>query len=283
MPDERSPLVEINAMALYAIGYRIGRFEALLLTDTRNPEQTGINEWTDFMLGVKWFINNPIVPAGLERSMEAARDVEKIGEQHMGWLSRAQPIPVTPTNVNDFVARINQRLQMAIDTFRSVLLADIDHSNIYFVPQRLAYDTNTLLEEASRLFGRNRTRADELAGPDIAECGRCFAFGLWSATAFHILRACELVIADYCEACQLKIDRNKYSWADYINALGTVRELPRKIKGRLDRLREYDRNKIMHPGHELLGEHDVSTLLAFVVAVMTEMIEDADKRRERSG
>jgi hypothetical protein len=116
------------------------------------------------------------------------------------------------------------------------------------------------------------------ANVELDSAGRCLAFGLFTASGFHICRAVESVMEDYYgvligEAKQL------HSWNEYIKRLQAaidagIEPMPDRTTVRyLDNLRQSSRNPIMHP-RVVLEEADAIGLFDLCRGVILRMAKE---------
>ena len=275
MSDEDQPLVRVNAIGLFLIGMRIGQLESLWI---QNPEYHNVAmAWRDLLAGLDLFIKQPYVPEGLGRCMKSAKALQawcaSLDRQFREYV-KAQGFGPVPN-------QIAHGLVMRLDTFRTDLAGDTEELNLFLVPQRLAYDTRTLLVVGARIFGRRQAQIEEFAGPDVAEAYRAYALGAWTSAGFHILRACELVLEQLCTACGQTVPKDKGDWATLITLLGhkSVGTLPGGLKGRLTKLKDSHRNEIMHP-RRFLDQTAVEELFDVAKVSLNEMLDEIARRRK---
>jgi hypothetical protein len=154
---------------------------------------------------------------------------------------------------------------LAAEKFEHVLAEELRAASSYMAPDIGIFKTSALVEEADKNipddlldFVQNPPRTD------YRNAGKCLAFGLPTASGFHVLRAVEGVLNDYVPLF-IKTDVDKLkTWGDYIDLLnktdGKAGPKPDKKTLRdLDQLRGLDRNPIMHP-REVLDETQARVL-----------------------
>ena len=142
-------------------------------------------------------------------------------------------------------------------------------------------DISTLLRDGhSRIHESIRMFVPAEAQGELKEAGRCLALESYTASGFHTLRTLEIVMDGYLKVASGK-DREYRSWYDYIKALSRLSR-PRvnvvhrpspKVVAMLDRMRELDRNPLMHP-RDSLDEMGADTLFSIGLATITEMAKD---------
>jgi hypothetical protein len=189
---------------------------------------------------VQLFLHGDFIPLDganeveLRAAADQLRSSLEVLVNHCAFKERDAPVS---QKVKDAVA-------FSMGNFKSRLELDAGRLSLYFVPQRLAYDTRTLLDDAVRAFIAPAILPDE-AKADIMEAGRCLAFQLPTAVAFHMLRATEGVIRLYLWLLGGVIPEEP-NWQKYIDAVGATGKAPRHTVARLHRLRDLERNQLMH-------------------------------------
>jgi hypothetical protein len=269
---------QVSAFPLYRLGFLVGRAVAnfpIVGDSERHEDQFGMSlGLLNVIPELRSLATNPFVP--LPNLKSEAGELADL-------FSKLAILAIQSDDMSDHAQRktnVQSAILEKVEEFRVLLSKELAKLDLFFVPQRLAYSTDTLLRDAARLFGSFKDDLVAIAGRDIEEAATCFVFAQHTAAAFHMLRACELVLVEYCGACKLTIPDP--SWGAYCRALGTVRDLPPRMKGRLDRLREYDRNTLFHPGR-FLDEDEADDLFDYVRASMKDMMRDINKRRAGKG
>lgn len=166
-----------------------------------------------------------------------------------------------------------------IDAFKSVFAAECADVDVYSVGQISIYKTSALVSDGAGIIPPD-------IQPDMPvetliefnSAGRCLAFDLPTACGFHALRGLELVMDDY-----LKFFGNTSrmrSWNDYIKALDKLIEKPKadgkpapKVTAMLDRMRELERNPLMHP-RDTLDAVQADMLFKLCAITVIEIAKD---------
>lgn len=136
----------------------------------------------------------------------------------------------------------------AVRDFDTVFAAELQTLDTYFVSQAGIYSTPDLIERAENVFPASTRRLiPPHAAKDVREAGRCLAFDLPTAAAFHILRATEALIREYLTALigSAPAMRSR-NWGRYITVLRR-HSADEKILSALEQIREMHRNPVMHP------------------------------------
>lgn len=139
-------------------------------------------------------------------------------------------------------------IRQGVQKLEAVLANDMPGISSYVVAQKGIYNTEDLIDNATRHLPRSASLPGQ-SKTDIKEAGRCLAFELSTASAFHMWRAVEVVMGAYYEALtgktfkQAKIQRN---WGTYIKALQDA-SAETKVTEFLDHIRKEYRNPNSHP------------------------------------
>jgi HEPN domain-containing protein len=89
-------------------------------------------------------------------------------------------------------------LRSGIDVFEHQFSAELKRMAIYLVPRRGIFDTERLVANADLHIPESvRGILGEFAIKEYREAGRCLAFGVYSASGFHAMRAAEAVLQVY--------------------------------------------------------------------------------------
>lgn len=156
--------------------------------------------------------------------------------------------------LTDFAA--NPELMLAEDRVRSFHAAwgafeqavqvDLSRAPIYFVTTKGIYATDFLINGAEFAFVPEVYEAiSPAARADINQAGRCLAFGTWTASGFHALRATEKVLREYYEVTLNQPGANVMM----ARAIDELRRAGAEAKtlAALDQLRDLHRNPLSHP------------------------------------
>jgi hypothetical protein len=146
----------------------------------------------------------------------------------------------------------------------------------------MGFDVSLLLHEAEQNIHESiRPFLAKEVIEEIKAAGRCFALENYTASGFHTLRGLEVVMGDYYKQASGK-DREFRSWYDYIEAFkeleaeknGIKPKYPSpKVSAMLDRMRQLDRNPLMHP-RDSLDEMSADTLFKLGIVTITELAKD---------
>ena len=158
-------------------------------------------------------------------------------------------------------------------TIRETLYAE-SSGIVAFVISDKRHRVDCLLGNMGELFAPDVFRnMPDIAQSDFSEAGRCIAFGLPTAGAFHILRGTEDVLRTfYC--FHVKRDRVRpLLWAPMVEGLKKRKAPPPEVLlSNLDNLRRSFRNPTQHP-EKTYDIDEVQDLLGLAIDVVNRMVK----------
>jgi hypothetical protein len=156
--------------------------------------------------------------------------------------------------------------------FETVFSAEIQTFATYFASQKGIYSTSDLIERTGKVFPESlRSRLPKECIADISQAGKCIAFEVPTAAAFHIIRATESVIRlYYAYVVKKPLKPQLRNWGAYIKNLNEAGADP-KITGFLDHIRELHRNPVLHP-EEMLTSEDALVLMGAATSAIVQMM-----------
>lgn len=223
------------------------------------------------------------IDLGLSRP--AAVDAQKWAE---GLISQHFTFANTPNSDRqiDWNAKIPwyelQHLRFLIEKFEHVLAEELRAAATYFVPRVGIYDTGMLVSAADAHLPIDESVAiPEFCRSEIRAAGVCMAFGLTTAAGFHLMRAVESMLRDYCAVYGVTIPTNATMGA-CLAELKKPREnstqMNQKTIREIDKIRELDRNPLMHPD-TVLSTFDAQMLFNQVSCAVASMARDVSVLR----
>ncbi len=136
----------------------------------------------------------------------------------------------------------------ARDRFEKEFEREQQNISVFTVLPKGIYNTQALIENPEFKFSEQIRKAlPDQTIEDIRQAGKCLAFEIPTACAFHICRATESLMLRYYEV----LTKHAWSipqkdWGKYINELRRE-NAPEAITTRLDEIRKMDRNAYIHP------------------------------------
>jgi hypothetical protein len=169
-----------------------------------------------------------------------------------------------------------QNIKTKLSEFTTVLANDLPGIPTYYVSPKGIYSTDDLIAHADLHLSEDiRSHTSNEARAEICEAGKCLAYEIHTASAFHMWRAVELVMGEYYVALtghsfeDAKVTRN---WGQYIAAL-TKAKAATRITTFLDHIREEYRNPISHPTETLTGSEAFNLFGAAVSSINQTVME----------
>lgn len=173
------------------------------------------------------------------------------------------------------VWRINA-IEQAARNFETILAAECQVLDTYFVSKKGAYSTADLVEHAHFQIPANvRGSLPQQTKADLDQAGKCIAFDLPTAAAFHLLRGTEAVLREYYDRVvpgTKKAPTKMRNWGVYIKLLKD-HNAENKITSLLDHLRDAYRNPVLHPEENYTDER-AQVLFGVCVSAIVMMSEE---------
>lgn len=165
----------------------------------------------------------------------------------------------------------------ALNNFETALLSEASMADAYYVLEKEPYSTLALVTKGESLFPPSLVKKVPEAVTDMREAGKCLAYEIPTAAAFHIHRATEAVLRRYWSvvaATQAKPKQRNIGV--YLAAMKRLKCGDEKVIAALTQMKDLHRNPIIHPDDSL----DLQEALALagiansVVAAMLKQIPD---------
>lgn len=140
-------------------------------------------------------------------------------------------------------------LSESMTTFHATLQAECAGEMAFFVSEK-RYSVEKLLHDCRELIGGEVfDLLPELAQHDVNEAGRCLAFELPTAAAFHMLRATEEVLRGFYRSWVRRNRLNEpWLWKAMVDDLNRkTTKPPKALLDNLDNIRRSFRNPTNHP------------------------------------
>jgi hypothetical protein len=170
-----------------------------------------------------------------------------------------------------------QAAQLAdvLTSFQKTLYAEAVGSLAYIASVK-RYDVDRLLTDVPSLFAPHVFDVlPDIARLDFAEGGKCIAYELPTAAAFHLMRGTEDVLRSfYCQLVKQKGSRVKpLNWGPMVDSLKKRRKPPPAVlTSDLDTIRIQFRNPTQHPD-KVYDIEEVQDLLGRCIDVVNRMMK----------
>ncbi len=165
-----------------------------------------------------------------------------------------------------------KKLNRIMEDLRKTLFAEAQ-GNIAFIVTDKRLDVKKLLSDIPALMAPGVFESlPDIAKHDFIQGGKCIAFGLPTAAAFHLLRGTESVLKElYC--CYIKRNRSSLMWGPMVDSLRKRKknQLPIPLLDNLDNIRRNFRNPTQHP-EKIYDIQEVQDLFGLCVDVINRMV-----------
>jgi hypothetical protein len=286
IPVGGDSMKQFNQFAWVNLGQALAPLRSLSM----RPNDDYVDYSVILLRALRWLnavLYDSIVP--LDTCKPAARKLEGEVREHQRYLENHQD----PGARDMYVIGSQERMiDVYAGEFLTILNAELEKLSVYQVAKKRIYDTNDLIQHAHKLFSEVVIkRLPEAAKTDIDAAGRCLAFEVPTAAAFHILRASEAVMGLYYSVLTngrtFKADKVMRNWGAYIEAL-RKHGAEKKVTEILDHIRAEYRNPITHPEDTLtldealdLFNAEVSSISQIISQVILKSPPEARETIER--
>ena len=156
------------------------------------------------------------------------------------------------------------------------MAAECQVLDTYHISKKGAYSTADLIDHAHHQVPSSvRDTLPQQTKADLDQAGKCLAFDLPTAAAFHLLRGTEAVLREYYDRVvpgTKKAAAKMRNWGVYIKLL-KEHGAEVKITSLLDHLRDAYRNPVLHPEENYTDER-AQVLFGVCVSAIVMMSEE---------
>ena len=177
-------------------------------------------------------------------------------------------------------------IKHAISSFETILKNDMPEMSTFAVNQIGILRTDDLINNAyKQIASQFRDLLPEKAKDDIVEAGRCLAFRVSTASAFHSCRAVESCIDLYYEAVtgspyQVSANGGNNNWGAKTEALSRA-AADQKVTEFLTHIRKQYRNPVTHPD-VVVEEHEAVDLFVASLSAISMMLGAAKQIQDKN-
>lgn len=176
-------------------------------------------------------------------------------------------------------AELARKVTNVVNKIDATLDAELKMRSAFIVtPKR--YPLEHILKDPTALFASNVFKSlPNICQFDFQQAGKCIAFGLPTAAAFHLMRGVEGVLSYY-YCCLVKHGRVKVlMWSDMVEHLRKRRNAsPKALLDSLDNIRINSRNPTQHP-QARYDMDEAQDLFSISIEVVNRMIKDLSSRK----
>lgn len=240
---------KIDLYSIYVIGYELHAIISLVNNDVKAGDiflplwsaNRAINELLSLDSPVKLDFCRPA-------ALKLKEEIKKIGVKYLWDENGSIRLGITPdVPINSWEL---YGLKDAISAFETVFQTEMQRAATYLVEKRGTYDTSDLVDRADNVFSTElKGVIGERALSEYRAAGRCFAFGLYTASGYHCCRAAEAMLREYFRTITGQTDTGNETWGQLIADLEKVKapkEPDVKTLGHIRHLKDHDRNPLMH-------------------------------------
>jgi hypothetical protein len=259
---------KLNTHSVYILGQRINALTILQHKDGLTLRDIFIHLFRADM-SLKAQVKGDFFSTSLKRSAGAVlRPIHDLGIDADNFENAKLDTVVQSFEIQILVQKAKE--------FETVLSNELPGLATYVVSPKGIFSTDDLIANAEQhIPEKYRPYLSTKACNDIQQAGKCLAFELPTASAFHIWRAVESVMDSYHKALTRKsfadagITRN---WSAYVQTLIQAKA-ETKITTFLDHIREEYRNPISHPD-EMLELDEAFALFGPALSVIGQMLKE---------
>lgn len=243
-------MIRISLSYFHDLGATFGRLRTL-------QQGTSVNEaWGDLYAAeraVLTLLSNSVFASSLRTSRASANALYQ-------QLQALTGLDFTQADRALTFAEIGN-VTYALNTFETILKAELAAADAYFVTPKRGYDTLSLISEGEVIWPPDLYQKVPSALDDVREAGKCIAFELGTAAGFHILRAVESVLLCYWKEVtnNKPVPANK-NIGNYLNQLEKLGVGDSKIISVLRQIKDLHRNELFHPDASLTVQGAIELL-----------------------
>jgi hypothetical protein len=175
--------------------------------------------------------------------------------------------PIAPWQISE--------IRDAAKEFETVLKTECQAMDTYYVSKKGTYSTKDLVENAHHQIPEpSRASLPSQAKADFDQAGKCIAFDVPTAAAFHLLRGTECVIKEYYELVvpgPKRANSKMRNWGVYIRLMREHKG-DAKVLSLLDHMRDVYRNPVTHP-EENYDDESVQVLFGLCISAVVLLIQ----------
>lgn len=173
-------------------------------------------------------------------------------------------------------SELANRIKRLSEKIWYVLNAEGAISNVYLLTEQ-RYKLGNLLEDISLLFSKNvYINLPTFAQSDFEQAGKCIAFGVPTAAAFHLVRGLEAYLKYFYQEITGEVLIGRETWGQILNLFGNHEEIINQsndlsyVLEKLDSVRVEYRNPTQHP--DKFYDMDLAQdLLGVVIEIVNKM------------
>jgi hypothetical protein len=176
-----------------------------------------------------------------------------------------------------------QPIRLAASKFETILAAELNNSDTYWISPKGTHKTSMLLKSAHSMLPGAIAEHVPGAAMDFDEAGRCWLLDAYTAAGFHLMRATDSVMRAYYRAAIGIEPKMKFrNWGAYIKEFRKCAVADQKIIDFLAQVKENYRNPILHPELNLTAD-DAQILFGVSVSAISMMVRGIQELSVKGG
>jgi len=169
-------------------------------------------------------------------------------------------------------------LTLGIDEFSRAVGRGAERLYVVMVTEMRLYDSRRMMLKGEKILDASvRDIVLPRAIDELKDATRCLGLDLWTAAGLHTLRAIEAVLRTYFAVLPVGPPKQR-NWGTYLDTVKPF--IDASLHLRLDALRKYDRNTLMHVD-DVLNRTEALDLFQYGATVMADMAQDMAERAAR--
>jgi hypothetical protein len=200
----------------------------------------------------------PWLEAFLKQTDELAKPLKDARASAQRLLGLVNEI-IEHAREHNFEGKLTQRQMIDLSDSRDKFVEDFERDckklSVFMVTPKAIYDTRQLIENPEEKFSPAVVAVlPPQTIADLKQAGKCLAFEVPTACAFHVCRGTEALILKYYEVLTGHIwPHHQRDWGKYIKELESI-NVPSRITSRLAEIKVMERNPYIHPDTDVTLE-----------------------------
>jgi hypothetical protein len=212
----------VNEFVFYELAVKVHRLAEI--ANTHEVKYSEIwSQWSDARDAIDEIYRQRPLNFTTAAALKLYQQINEVVPQELNEMIAKVPSGVALSSEPFLPWWVVNNIREAANEFETVLRNECQVMDTYFVSKKGAYSTIDLVERAHHQIPESiRAKVPELTRKDFDQAGKCIAFDVPTAAAFHLLRGTETLIRTYYD---LKVPGHKKAkpkmrnWGTYIRLL----------------------------------------------------------------
>lgn len=254
-------MIRISLPFIWDSGVSIEKIESI-------KEGDRINDQWGTLLFARWAIDEMFNKSLFSSSLRSSR------QSAITLMSTLQKFIEEKDDAAVFKSGDIHSINFYFNQFKTIVKAELETLNAHFVTQKRGYDTMALIDYAEVIFPPELPSKVPAAVIDIRAAGKCIAFELPTAAAFHLHRAHEAILHVYYDQVTGGKPRpTNRNIGDYLAKLREYKVGDDKLMAALRDLKDMHRNPLIHPDQSLETVDEAIALMGSIHNTIVHMLK----------